>query len=198
LKLLAAAGAKVPTTYDEFLDAAKRLKAQGSFAYAFRSAQMRGVELSATYRRGETSAWLNLALAKGTGMELIDPAGVFAPPAPGPGRLRLSNDRPFTMSGGFTRRMGLLTVSAEMQASSGAVASKPGAAPNGSRHPAYTLVGVAAVYHADVAGHAADLRIDVTNIIGVHAVLADATALNGGWTRQVAPRAISAGLELAF
>jgi hypothetical protein len=49
-----------------------------------------------------------------------------------------------------------------------------------------------------VAGHAADLRIDVTNIIGAHAVLADATALNGGWTRQVAPRAISAGLELAF
>jgi hypothetical protein len=167
-------------------------------AYAFRSAQMRGVELSATYRRGETSAWLNLALAKGTGMGLIDPAGVFAPPAPGPGRLRLSSDRPFTMSGGFTRRMGPLIVSADMQASSGAVTSKPGAAPNGSRHPAYTLVGVAAVYHADVAGHAADLRIDVTNIFGVRAVLADATARNGGWTRQVAPRAISAGLELAF
>jgi multiple sugar transport system substrate-binding protein len=37
-ELLAAAGAKVPTTYDEFLDAAKRLKAEGTFGYAFRSA----------------------------------------------------------------------------------------------------------------------------------------------------------------
>lgn len=37
-ELLASAGAKVPSTYDEFLDAAKRLKAQGVFAYAFRSA----------------------------------------------------------------------------------------------------------------------------------------------------------------
>jgi multiple sugar transport system substrate-binding protein len=36
--LLASVEAKVPTTYDEFLDVAKRLKSKGTFGYAFRSA----------------------------------------------------------------------------------------------------------------------------------------------------------------
>jgi len=112
--------------------------------------------------------------------------------------LPVAGNRPLTASAGFTHRLDELTVAADVLVSSGAVRTLDPARPNGARAPAYALLGLAAVYHARVAGHATDLRLDLTNLADVRTVAADATALEGGWTRRTKGRAIVLGVEQGF
>ncbi|MGN6848656.1 MAG: hypothetical protein ACTHJK_04125 [Sphingomicrobium sp.] len=70
--------------------------------------------------------------------------------------------------------------------------------PNGARHPAYAVFGLAAVYHARIAKRPADLRLDLTNLTNVRYATSDATNLEGGWTRWGRRRAITIGIEQGF
>jgi hypothetical protein len=159
------------------------------------------VELSATYGRGPIGAWANLALSKATGRTIIGGEALFSPQvlaAASSLSTPLATERPVTASGGLTWRLGKLNLSGDVLASSGAVRTLIPDQPNGSRHPAYAVFGLAAVYHARIVGEPADLRIDLTNPTGVKYVTSDATGVEGGWTRWGRGRAVTIGIEQGF
>lgn len=169
--------------------------------FAFSRARVRGLEFTATYAHRGATAWANVAYSRTTGRTLVARPGVFsaATLAAASSRfLPLATDRPLTASAGFTHRFDELTLSADVQVSSGTVRTLDPALPNGARAPGYALVGLVAVYHVRLAQRATDLRIDLTNIAGVHATTSDARNVEGGWTRQTRGRALVVGIEQGF
>jgi hypothetical protein len=89
-------------------------------------------------------------------------------------------------------------LSGDVLVSSGAVRTLDVLRPNGSRYPPYALTGLAAVYHARIAGRPSDLRLDITNLTDVRYVTSDAANVEGGWTRRGRSRAITIGIEQGF
>lgn len=170
-------------------------------SFAFDRARMRGLELSVTYARGGTTAWTNLSLARAEARTIIGGEGLFMPEtiaATSSHYVPLASDRPVTLSGGLTHRMGKFSLGGDILISSGAVRTFSLNDPNGERHSAYALVGLAAVYHARIAGKSAQLRVDLTNLTNVKYATADAANLEGGWTRHDRGRAITVGIEQSF
>ena len=170
-------------------------------AFAFRHARIRGAELSATYARRGTTAWANLSLATSEARTIIGGQALFAPEtiAAASGTfVPLASDRPVTLSGGATQRVGRFSIGGDILATSGAVRTLDLADPNGDRRSAYALLGLAGVYHARIAGHPADLRLDLTNLTNVRYATSDAANLEGGWTHFGRGRAITIGIEQRF
>jgi outer membrane receptor protein involved in Fe transport len=169
--------------------------------FAFKRAKIDGVELSATYAQGPLTAWANLAVAKARARTIIGGDGAFAPPtllAASARLIPLASERPVTASGGLTWRLGKLSLSGDVLASSGAVRTLDPEDPNGSRSHSYAVLGLAAVYHVRIADKPADLRLDLTNLTDARYVTSDADNLEGGWTRRGNGRAISIGIEQGF
>lgn len=169
--------------------------------FAFKRAKIDGVELSATYAQGPLTAWANLAVAKARARTIIGGEGAFAPPtllAASARLVPLASVRPVTASGGLTWRLGKLSLSGDVLASSGAVRTLDPEDPNGSRSHSYAVLGLAAVYHVRIADKPADLRLDLTNLTDARYVTSDADNLEGGWTRRGNGRAISIGIEQGF
>ena len=170
-------------------------------SFAFRDALIKGVELSATYARRGSSAWANLSLASVKGRTILGGATLFAPAtliAATNTFVPLAGGRPFALSAGATQRFGALSLSSDLQVSSGAVWTLNEADPNGERHPTYVQLALAAVYHSHIFGPRTDFRLDATDLTNSHAITADASSLEGGWTRRVTGRAVSLGIEQAF
>ena len=169
-------------------------------AFAFRSARIRGLELSATYAHGPLNAWANVAFASARARTIIGGEALFLPetiaaalqPVP------LASERPVTASGGLTWRLGKLSLSGDALVSSGSVGTTHPGLPNAARHSAYALLGLAVVYHVRVAGRPADFRLDLTNLTNARYVTSDAANLEGGWTRRGKGRAVTIGLEQSF
>jgi outer membrane cobalamin receptor len=169
--------------------------------FAFRHARFKGLEVSMTYSHGVMSAWTNLTIASGRAWTIIDggkifSAGVLMQTSGRP--VELASERPVTGSGGITWRLGSLSLSADLLMSSGAVRTADATRPNGSRYSPHAVVGFAAVYHARIARHPADVRLDLTNLTNVRYLTSDAANLEGGWTRQGPGRAITIGIEQGF
>ena len=184
-----------------YIDERQTLGSAVQTAFGFRRARIRGVEFSATYARGRSTAWANLSIASAKARSIIGRESLFAPAVVIGSTLRwlpLASERPVVASGGFMRRLGKLSLSADLLASSGSVRTSDATFPNSSRYSAYALFGVAAVYHARFVGHSADVRLDLTNLTNVRYVTSDAANLEGGWTRRGRGRAITIGLEQAF
>jgi hypothetical protein len=170
-------------------------------AFEFRRARMKGLELSGTYARRGTTAWANLSLSRADARSIIGGEALFAPATIDTASERyvpLDGDRPVTASGGFTKRFGKLSLGGDLLVSSGAVRTFDVTNPNGTRHSAYGVFGLAAVYHARIAKRPADLRLDLTNLTNVRYATSDASTLEGGWTRWGRRRAITIGIEQGF
>ncbi|MEO6152807.1 MAG: TonB-dependent receptor [Croceibacterium sp.] len=170
-------------------------------AFEFRSARLRGLELSTTFASRGTTVWANAALSSARGRTLVDTARLFASAtlaAASRTTVPLGSDRPFTFSGGVTQRFDRVSLSSDVQLSSGAPWTSEAANPNGARHSNYAVFALAAIYHARLPGKRTDLRIDATDLTNVHAVTNDARSLEGGWTQRVQGRAVSAGIEMGF
>lgn len=170
-------------------------------AFAFRRAQIRGMELSATYGHRSATAWANLSFNRARGREIIGGGAQFPAVVRAAAAARyvpLASERPVTASGGLTWRLGRLSLSGDVLASSGAVRTETLAQPNGARHSPYAELGVAAIYHVRIMGRPADIRLDLTNVTGAHYVTADAANLEGGWTRDGQGRAVTLGIEQGF
>lgn len=170
-------------------------------AFEFRRARMKGVELSGTYARHGMAVWANLSISSAEGRTITAGANLFDPQSLAAAWDRyvpIASDRPVILSGGVTERLGELSVGGDVLASSGAVRTLSLTIPNGARHSAYALFGLAAVYHARIAGEAADVRLDLMNLTNVHYVTSDASELEGGWTRSGRGRAITIGIEQGF
>lgn len=172
-----------------------------SRAFTFSRARIRGVELSATYAQHGTSAWANLSLESASARGIIGGNTLFAPAtiaAASAHDVPLGSERPLVFSGGVSQHVGKFDFTGDLLASSGAVRTTAFDDPNGSRRSPYALLGLAALYHARIAGQPADLRLDLTNLTNVHYATIDATALEGGWTQLGRGRAITIGIEQGF
>lgn len=170
-------------------------------SFGFNRARIRGVELSSTYAHGSTSAWANVSLSRADARSIIGGEHLFDPlslAAAATTYVPLASDRPLTATGGITQRVGKFTFGGDVLVSSGAVRTLNFMEPNGGRHSPYALLGLAAVYHAKLAGQPADLRLDLTNLTNVHYATSDAANLEGGWTRWGRGRAITIGIEQGF
>ena len=170
-------------------------------AFGFKQARIRGVELSGTYARHGTTAWANVSISRATAKSIIGGDELFAPAslvAASATYVPLASDRPVVASGGFTQRVGKFSLGGDVLVSSGAVRTLTFTDPNGGRNSPYALLGLAAVYHARIAGKAADLRLDLTNLTNVRYSTSDAANLEGGWTRRSRGRAITIGIEQSF
>lgn len=169
--------------------------------FGFARGHFRGVEFSAAYARGPVNAWANVSLSKSQGRSIIDSGGSFpaATLAGAQGRwINLASDRPVSASAGVGWRIGRLNLSADLLASSGAVRTLSPSDPNGARASAFATVGLAAVYHLELAGRPLDLRADLTNLTDTHDLENDAANLEGGWTRFAPRRSILLGIEQSF
>jgi hypothetical protein len=170
-------------------------------AFEFSRARIRGLELSVTYARGPVTGWANLSLARARASTIIGGESLFSPQTLAAASMRsvpLASERPVTASGGLTWRLGKLSLSGDVLASSGAVRTTSSIEPNGARYSSYELLGLAAVYHARIANRPADLRLDLTNLTNARYVTSDAANLEGGWTRRGRSRAITIGIEQGF
>lgn len=170
-------------------------------AFGFRRARIRGLELSATYARRGITAWANVSLASAKARTIVGGESLFGPTVIAAATMRwlpLASERPVTVSGGLTERLGKLSVGGDILVSSGAIQTLDSADPNGARHSPYALLGLAAVYHAKIAGQPADLRLDVSNLTNVQYLTSDAANLEGGWTQQGRGRAVTIGIEQGF
>jgi outer membrane receptor protein involved in Fe transport len=170
-------------------------------AFAFARARLSGLELSATYAKGLVAAWANVAISKSRARTIVAGQALFPSETLAASEVHwvpLASDRPVTASGGVTWRMGKISLSADMTAGSGTVRTLNSADPNGSRASAFATFGFAVVDHARLAGHALDLRADLTNITDIRYATSDAANLEGGWTRFGDGRAILIGIEQGF
>ena len=170
-------------------------------AFAFKRAQMKGLELSGTYASRGTTAWANLSLSKSEARTIVGGAALFSPASIAAAADRyvpLASDRPVTASAGLTQRFGKFSLGGDTLVSSGAVRTLAASLPNGDRHSTYAAFELAAVYHAKIANRPADIRLDLTNLTNVHYPTNDATNLRGGWTRWGRRRAITIGIEQGF
>jgi hypothetical protein len=170
-------------------------------AFGFKRARMKGLELSGTYAHRGTTAWANVSLSMAKATEIIGGEALFAPviiEAASRRYVPLASDRPLTASGGFTQRLGKLSLGGDVLVSSGAARTLNSTQPNGGRHSSYAVFGLAAVYHAKITNRAADIRLDLTNLTNVHYTTSDATNLEGGWTHWGRGRAITVGIEQGF
>lgn len=185
----------------DYIDERATLGSAVPASFGFRRARIKGLELSATYARRATTAWANLSLASAQARGVMGGGSLFGPEVVAVSPLHwlpLATERPVLASGGFMRRLGKLSLSADLLVSSGSVRTLDASLPNGSRYSPYALIGLAAVYHAQVIGHAADVRLDLTNLTNARYATSDAANLEGGWTRRGRGRAITIGIEQAF
>lgn len=169
--------------------------------FAFRRARLRGVEVSSTYARGPVTAWANLAWSRARASGLIGGDTLFpaATRAATQGRwVPLASERPLTLSGGATWRLGRLAIGADLLAGSGTVRTERADQPNAARAPAYAMLALAAVYHLRIADRPIDLRADLINLTDTHAPTSDAANLEGGWTHFTQGRALLLGIEAGF
>lgn len=170
-------------------------------SFAFDRTRVRGVELSGTYARRATTAWVNVALSRASATTIVGGEQIFEPATlvvASATSVPLASDRPVTATAGVTQRLGKFSLSGDVVVSSGAVRTLRFADPNGDRRSAYALFSVAAVYHARIAGQSADLRLDLTNLTNAHYATSDASNLEGGWTHWGRGRALTIGVEQGF
>jgi outer membrane cobalamin receptor len=169
--------------------------------FAFQRGRLRGVELSATYARGDVAAWANIALSGTRGRGILPGDVAFAPEtlaAASQSSLPLPDDRPLNASGGATWRLGKLVLSGDLLVSSGAVGTATATRPDAMRASTGITFGLAAVYHVRIAGQPLDLRVDATNLTNLRRLSNDGSNLEGGWTRFERGRAIAFGIEQGF
>lgn len=172
----------------------------GASGFTFARGRLRGIELSATYARGVLSAWANLSLSGAKARTINGGFDLFpgAVVAASDHWLPLAKDRPLVASGGASWRLGKFNLSGDVLAGSGAVRTLAPLDPNGSRASPFVTLGLAAIYHARFLGSAADLRLDLINLTGVHYLRNDARNLEGDWTRRADGRTILIGIEQGF
>jgi outer membrane receptor protein involved in Fe transport len=193
---------------DAYARRARNFIAEGEFGpanlpatYNYGRAQIRGVELAATYDAGPLTGWANLALARGVG-RAITPNQFFFTAAQlatlAARDVPLREDQRLTGSGGITYRKGRLTTSGSLLFGSGLPRTPPGEEVNASHLPAYVQADVSLGYRLDGWGGPLEARVDLINAFDARYRLRDGTGLGDGQAAWSPPRGLFVGLEQTF
>ena len=152
------------------------------FNYAEGRAQ--GVEFSATYAGAPWSGYLNLAIGKAKGKNIVSGQSLFAPDELAyiaDHFIYLDHDQRYSLSGGLTYRFGANRISGDMIYGSGLRNTPDDAPPNSGKLPAYATMNVTFVHQwnespvGDMEG-----RVGITNLFDKTYLLRDGSGVGVG------------------
>lgn len=162
-----------------------------------------GVELSTTYTQGAWSGYLNFAIARAKGKNIVSSQSLFAPDELAyiaDHYIYLDHDQRYSLSGGLTYRWGESDrLSGDVIYGSGLRSTPDGAPPNSGKLAAYEVVNVAYV-HAwpKLAGGSLEGRIGVRNLFDKTYLLRDGSGVGVGAPQYGERRTIFGALSYAF
>ena len=143
-----------------------------------------GVELSSTYTDPVWSGYLNLAISKEKGKNIISGQSLF-----GMDELAyiadhfiyVDHDQRYSLSGGLTYRFGASRISGDLVYGSGLRRTPPGAPPNSGELPGYATLNLALIHDwRDTPVGDLEGRVGVTNVFDKTYLLRDGTGVGVG------------------
>lgn len=152
------------------------------FNYAEGRAQ--GVEFSSTYTGPQWSGYLNLAISKAKGKDIVSGQSLFAPEELAyiaQHFIYVDHDQRYSLSGGLTYRFGASRVSVDLIFGSGLRNTPDGAPPNSGKLPSYATMNVAYVqtWKASPIGEV-EGRLGVINLFDKTYLLRDGSGVGVG------------------
>ena len=161
-----------------------------------------GVELSATYNNAHWSGYMNLAVSKAKGRNIISGQSTFAP-----GELAyiadhyiyLDHDQRYSLASGLSYLFGASRLNGDLIYGSGLRNTPAGAPPNSGTVPAYTTVNLSLTH--DWAGTpigTVEGRVALINVFDKSYLLRDGTGVGVGAPQYGQRRTFYAGLSTRF
>ena len=161
-----------------------------------------GVELSATYNRDNWSGYLNFAVSKAKGKDIISGQSTFAPDELAyiaDHYIYLDHDQRYSLASGLSYRFGESRINGDLIYGSGLRNTPDGTPPNSGTVPNYTTVNLSLTH--DWAGTpigTVEGRLAVINVFDKSYLLRDGTGVGVGAPQYGIRRAIYAGLSTRF
>ncbi len=170
------------------------------FNYAEGRAQ--GVELSLTYAGPPWSGYLNFAVSKAKGKEIVSGQSLFAPDELAyiaDHFIYLDHDQRYSLSGGLTYRFGANRISGDMIYGSGLRNTPDGAPPNSGKLPAYATMDLTFVHqwNETPVGNM-EGRVGITNLFDKTYLIRDGSGVGVGAPQYGGRRTWFAALTHAF
>jgi outer membrane receptor protein involved in Fe transport len=152
------------------------------FNYAEGRAQ--GVEFSMTYAGPPWSGYLNFAISKAKGRNIVSGQSLFAPDELAyiaDHFIYLDHDQRYSLSGGLTYRFGANRISGDMIYGSGLRNTPDGAPPNSGKLPAYATLNLTLVHQWNESpiGNL-EARVGITNLFDKTYLLRDGSGVGVG------------------
>jgi outer membrane receptor protein involved in Fe transport len=161
-----------------------------------------GLELSSTYTDALWSAYLNFAVGRAKGKDIVSGQSLF-----GADELAyiadyyiyLDHDQRYSLTGGVTRRFGDTRISADVLYGSGLRNTPDGAPPNSGKLPSYAQMNLALthLWKATPVG-AVEGRLAVINLFDASYLLRDGTGVGVGAPQYASRRTFYAGVATRF
>ena len=161
-----------------------------------------GVELSATYNRGNWSGYLNFAVSKAKGKNIISGQSTFAPDELAyiaDHYIYLDHDQRYSLATGLSYRFGESRINGDLIYGSGLRNTPDGAPPNSGTVPSYTTVNLSLVH--DWAGTpigTVEGRLAVINVFDESYLLRDGSGVGVGAPQYGMRRTFYVGLTTRF
>ena len=161
-----------------------------------------GVELSATYNRDNWSGYLNLAVSKAKGKDIVSGQSTFAPDELAyiaDHYIYLDHDQRYSLASGLSYRFGESRINGDLIYGSGLRNTPDGAPPNSGTVPNYTTVNLSLVH--DWRGTpigTVEGRLALINLFDKTYLLRDGTGVGVGAPQYGMRRALYAGLSTRF
>ena len=170
------------------------------FNYA--EGQAQGVELSMTYAGPPWSGYLNFAISKAKGKNIVSGQSLFAPDELAyiaDHFIYLDHDQRYSLSGGLTYRFGANRISGDMIYGSGLRNTPDGAPPNSGKLPAYATMDLTFVHqwNESPVGNM-EGRVGITNLFDKTYLLRDGSGVGVGAPQYGGRRTWFAALTHAF
>jgi outer membrane receptor for ferrienterochelin and colicin len=161
-----------------------------------------GVELSATYNRGNWSGYLNFAVSEAKGKNIISGQSTFSPDELAyiaDHYIYLDHDQRYSLASGLSYRFGESRINGDLIYGSGLRNTPDGAPPNSGTVPNYTTVNLSLVH--DWAGTpigTVEGRLAVINVFDESYLLRDGTGVGVGAPQYGMRRTFYVGLITRF
>lgn len=161
-----------------------------------------GIELSATYSDGPWSGYLNFAVGKAKGKNIVSGQSLFAADELAyiaDHYIYLDHDQRYSLAGGLTYRFGTSRVSADVIYGSGLRTTPDGAPPNSGKLPGYATMNLAFV-HSWKESPVGNLegRVGITNLFDKTYLLRDGSGVGVGAPQHGERRTWFAAVTHAF
>ncbi len=194
---------------DAYYKRIKNLLDEGQFGQAlilspfnYATGNARGLELSGTYTGTQWAGYLNVALQKAQGTNIISGQSLFGADELAyiaSHAVNLDHDQTVTLSGGLSYKIGATRLSSDFLYGSGLRRTADGGTPNGDTLPRYTVVN-AAISHTWTSSPTASVeaRLVLLNLFDKTYLLRDGSGIGVGAPQYGPRRTLFVGLSTRF